>query len=194
MRLMMFAPPILTLSLIALAVPAFSQVAPAYQAHGLPLAIGVGPSNFNPDWGSGRMWGGTVWADWYPAAVLHGLGLEVEARDISLNRSLPSQKNVRQDTAAGGPIYTWRRYTNFRPYAKLLIGFGSYDFPPASPTYSHDTRGFYAPGGGVEYRFFGPLWARADYEYEILQPLTGVTRKPQGFTFGVSYKFLPRVR
>lgn len=197
MRLMKFVPYLLTLALIACAVPALSQAAPSYEAHGLPLAIGVGPSNYNVDWGQGRMNGGTVWADWYPGIVparLHGLGLEFEVRDISLSRNLPSQKNVRQDTAGGGPIYTWHHFQNFQPYAKLIIGYGSYGFTSSSPIYSHDTRGFYAPGGGAEYRFFGPLWARVDYEYETMQPLIGVTHHPQGFTFGVSYSFKPRLR
>ncbi len=197
MRLMKFVPSLLTLALIACAVPAPSQVAPSYQAHGLPFDIGVGPSTFNPDFGQGRMIGITVWGDWYPGMLpqkLNGLGLELEGRDINIGRNLPSQKNVRQDTAEGGPIYTWHHFTNFQPYGKIIIGYGSFDFTSTSPVYSHDTRAVYAYGGGAQYRFFGPMWARVDYEYETVQPLIGVTHHPQGFTFGVSYSFRPRVR
>jgi opacity protein-like surface antigen len=196
MRLMKFVPPILTLGLILIAVPAKSQVVPAYQAHGLPISLGVGPSIFNPDWGYGQMWGGTIWGDWYPAFMpqtLHGLGLEFEARDISKGQHLPTQKNIRQDTAQAGAIYSYRRFTNFQPYVKCLFGYGSYDFTSPSPTYSHDTRGLIAPGGGLEYRVYGPMWARVDYEYQMWQKLFSGYPTPQGFTFGVSYNFSPRV-
>jgi hypothetical protein len=47
--------------------------------------------------------------------------LEVEARDISLDRG-DKPSNYREDTAGGGPMYTWRHYRNFRPYGKYLIG------------------------------------------------------------------------
>jgi opacity protein-like surface antigen len=197
MRSMKFVPPLLTLALIVFAVPALSQVAPTYEAHGLPFALGVGPSSFDPNFGQGRMFGVTAWGDWYPGrlpAILYGLGLEGEGRDIHFGRNLPSQKNVRQDTIGVGPIYTWRHFSNFQPYGKFIIGYGSFDFTSPSPTYNHDTRALYAYGGGAEYRFFGPLWARADYEYETVQPLIFITHHPQGLTFGVSYNFRPQIR
>ena len=196
MRLMKFFPPILVLALIVAARPALSQAVPAYQAHGMNLSVGAGPSSWDVDWGHGRMWGGAAWADWYPGFVpasAHGLGLEFEVRDISQGQSA-SQVNVRQDTAEGGPIYSWRRFNNFRPYAKILGGFGSFDFFPKSVAYHHDTRGLFAGGGGIEYRVYGPLWARADYEYQVWQVLLHKNPDPQGFTFGLSYAFSPRAR
>jgi len=195
MRLMKFVPPILTLGLILMSVPAVSQVVPAYQGHRMPLSIGFGPSIYNPDWGQGNMWGGTVWGDWYPGfmpASLHGLGLEIEARDLSKGQHLPTQKNIRQDTAGGGFIYSFRRFDKVQPYVKCLFGYGSYDFTTSSPTYSHDTRGLMAPGGGVEGRVYGPVWARVDYEYEMWQKLFQGNPTPAGFTFGVSYNFSVR--
>ena len=48
----------------------------------------------------------------------------------------------------------------------------------------------FAPGLGFEYRIFGPIWARADYEYQDWGTLLGKTFNPQGFTVGVSYAFL----
>ena len=197
MRLMKFVPPILTLGLISLMVPAKAQVAASYQAHGLPLSIGAGPSSWDVDWGHGRMYGATAWADWNPGFIparLNGLGLEFEVRDISHGQTLPAQKNIRQDTAEVGAIYNWRHFRNFQPYFKFMGGYGSYDFTSSSPTYSHDTRALYAPGGGVEYRVYGPLWARVDYEYQIWQTLLGKVPNPQGFTVGVAYSFSPRVR
>jgi len=192
---------VLTVSILAVTVPAFSQVVPAYQREKTwAISLGAGPSNYAVDEGRGRMYGGTIWVDWYPGwlpRVFQGLGGEIEARDISLNRS-STQANVRDDTVQGGPIYAWRHYHDFHPYAKFLIGHGSIDFV-GSPTYSHDTRSFWAAGGGVEYRFYRQFWVRADYEHQTWQPLFGsnFNFKPQGFTIGVACDFahpLPRQR
>jgi hypothetical protein len=194
MRFKTFIPPILTGFLFAAALPLFSQVAPAYKAPGLPLSVGVGPSSYDVDWGHGRMLGGTVWADWYPEQAeswfhVRGLGLELEARDISLEQNLPAQKNMRQDTAGGGPIFNWHVTRRFHPYFKGLFEDGSVDFFPL-PGYSHDTRLLIAPGGGFEYRFLGPLKVRADYEYQFwIGDLLGNTLNPQGFTVGIAYDF-----
>ncbi|MGA2569208.1 MAG: outer membrane beta-barrel protein [Terracidiphilus sp.] len=190
MRFKWLVPPIVTVGLFAATLPAFSQAVAPYQAKAIPWSIGVGPSSYDVDWGHGRMLGGTIWADWYPTKLQHivrGLGVEIEARDISLNRNLPMQKNMRQDTAGGGPIYNWHITNRFRPYFKGLIEDGSVDFYP-QPGYSHDTRLVFAPGGGFEYRFLGPLKVRADYEYQFWTgPLLGNTLNPQGFTVGIAY-------
>ena len=192
MRFRLLIPPVLAVSILAVTVPAFSQVVPTYQENSLDLSIGIGPSGYDVNWGHGRMYGGTIWADWYPRwmpSALRGLGVEIEARDISLDRHLPPQANIRQDTAGGGPIYAWRHFRNFHPYCKFLISHGSYDFTSPSPTYSHDTRTLWAPGVGFEYRIYRPIWARADYEYQTWQTLLGKTPNPQGFTAGIAYSF-----
>jgi opacity protein-like surface antigen len=191
MRFRLLVLPILAVGIFSITVPAISQVAPAYERSGWPVRLGIGPSSYDVDWGHGRMLGGTIWADWYPEKlphVLRGLGLEGEARDISLDRS-STQPNMRQDTAGIGPIYAWNHFHNFHPYLKYLIAYGSIDFVSPSPTYSHDTRTLYAPGLGFEYRFYRQFWARADYEYQTWQVLLGNTPNPQGFTVGVAYDF-----
>ena len=188
-----------TLFVIA-ASPSFAQVAPAVKGGGLPLSAGVGFSYFDLDWGSNgsgqrRMGGVAAWVDLtvpYTPKVLRGFGLEVEGHHIDYFR--PSDlTTMRQDTFGAGPIYTWRHYRNFHPYAKAMIGMGSIDFPQlpnAPPTYRHDTRTVYAPGGGLEYRAFGNLWVRADYEYQFWPKIFGPhTLNPNGCTFGVAYDF-----
>jgi opacity protein-like surface antigen len=205
MRFKLFVLPILTVSLFAAAFPAFSQVVPAATIeHNWPLSIGIGPSSYDVDWGHGRMYGGTIWVDYYPGMLpsfLHGLGVEAEVRDISLNRhedphqanpSRSEQANTKQDTAGGGVIYTWRHFRNFHPYGKFIIADGSVDFLTDSPTYSHDTRTLYAPGLGFEYRIYRQFWARVDYEYQDWGTLLGNTLNPQGFTVGVAYSFMHR--
>ena len=203
MRLKLLVVPILTVSLFAPVFPAFSQVVPAYSGPNLPLSVGFGPSSYDVDWGHGRMYGGTIWADWYPPQlprILHGLGVEAEVRDISLHQNcIPPgfcpQKNMRQDTAGGGVVYSWRHFRNFHPYGKFLIEDGSVDHYLVTPTpsvprdQSHANLMLFAPGLGFEYRIFGPIWARADYEYQDWGTLLGKTLNPQGFTVGVSYAF-----
>jgi len=140
------------------------------------------------------MGGGTLWIDYRPSfssPLLHGFGLEVEARDVSLGGS-QSQPNMRQDTAGGGVTYTWLHYRDFHPYGKFLASQGSMDFNiGAVPPYEHDTRALFQSGGGFEYRAFGHIWARGDYEYQFWQILLGKRPDPQGLTFGVMYDFRP---
>jgi opacity protein-like surface antigen len=203
MRFKLLVVPILAVSLFAPVFPAFSQVAPAYSGPNLPLSVGIGPSGYDVDWGHGAMYGGTIWADWYPAQlpeILHGLGVEVEVRDISLRQNCNPpgfcpQKNLREDTAGGGVIYSWRHFRNFHPYAKFLIEDGSVDHYLVTPTpsvprdQSHANLMLFAAGGGLEYRIYRPIWVRADYEYQDWGTLLGNTLNPQGITVGVSYDF-----
>jgi opacity protein-like surface antigen len=101
--------------------------------------------------------------------------------------------NFRQDTAGGGAIYSWNRFRNFHPYGKGTVQFGSIDFGdgPGHPYYSHDTRTLYTMGGGIDYRVFRRVWVRADYEYQIWQPLLSTVYRPdpQGFSLGAMYRF-----
>jgi opacity protein-like surface antigen len=181
--------------------PLLAQVAPSARERGFPLAVGVGLSDFDLDWGKEdngnqrRMEGISAWIDFtvpHTPKTLRGLGLEIEGHDINFGRpaDIPT---MRQDTALGGAIYTWRHYRNFHPYAKYLIGIGSIDFPPlpASPAwYRHDTRTVYAPGAGLEYRAYRSLWVRGDYEYQYWPKIFGPhTLNPNGYTVGVAYDF-----
>jgi opacity protein-like surface antigen len=178
---------------VAASLPLFSQVVPSAMEGGLPLDVGVGFSNYDVDWGHSRMDGATLWVDYTVKRVpslLYGIGLEVEARDISLNHG-DKPANFRQDTAGGGVTYAWPHFRNFHPYGKFLLGYGSIDFAniPNLPNYKHDSRTVYATGGGLKYRFFRHIWVRADYEYQIWPDLLGHTGDPQGFTVGSSYDF-----
>lgn len=177
-------------------IPIFCQVVPQATAGHLPFTVGGGVSSYDVDWGHGRMYGGTIWADWHPdlsLPLLNGLGLEIEARDVSLDRG-DHPTNFRQDTAGGGLIYTWSHYRNFRPYGKYLLQLGSMDFKTLSPDYSHDTYTVYSPGLGVDFRLFRNVWGRVDYEYQFWPDVLGKTSDPQGFTLGAVYDFGRRNR
>lgn len=194
MRLKRFFSPIFAVSLFTLCHPGFSQTAPAaYSGRGLPISIGAGVSNMDVDWGKSRMYGGTLWIDYYPTQLPHmlnGLGVDVEGRDVNYDRPAHVPTNFRQDTAAGGPIYTWNHFRNFQIYGKGLVGFGSLDFyiHPTS-NYRHETRTVYAPGGGILAHAYKHVWVRADYEYQFWPDLFQKTFDPQGFTVGAVYDF-----
>lgn len=175
--------------LLASAVSLCGQASPSAYESGGHLNVGVAVSDFNTDW-NGRLLGPAIWMDWKPAlgpSLVKGLGLEVEGRDLNYDRAVPK---LRQDTAEGGLIYTWRGFARWSPYGKFLIGFGSIDFPNLTPTYSHDTRTVYAIGGGTEYRLVGRIWARGEYEYQFWPDyLHGHALTPNGFTVGAVYHF-----
>ena len=191
------------LSIIA-AIPVFSQVVPAATEGGWPIKVGAGFSAFNGDWGSGRMVGGALWIDYSPTqmpAILHGWGLEVEARDIRNGQSADYFRNIqalrqegtfRQDTVGGGPIFTWLHFRNLHPYAKFVADFAGQDFNIDAPHYHHETQAAFAPGIGLEYRAFRNLWVRADYEYQIWPDQFNNhdwILDPQGITVGLSCDF-----
>lgn len=174
----------------------YSQVGPAARSTNLPLAVGAGFSNYNADWDNARVSGGTVWINYYPGIIsrhLPGLGLDLEARDLSYLKTTIGLQGWKQDTAAGGAIYSWHHFQNIRPYAKGLYGYGSFDFNlgRCCVNYKHDTRSVEAMGAGMDVHVFRHFWARGDYEYQIWQPLFGKTTNatPNGFTFGGIFDF-----
>jgi opacity protein-like surface antigen len=182
----MYLKALLAIVVMSSALPIYSQVAPEAKAPGIPLTVGVGYSNYATDW-SGRLEGPALWLDWnfYKGPTfLHGLGIEVEARDLNYGRSTPK---LRMDTLSGGVIYTFHS-RRFNPYAKFLVGYGSIDFDVNAPNYSHDTRTLYAPGAGLDYRLFRNVWVRGNYEYQFWPDFFNHhTLNPDGLTVGVSY-------
>jgi hypothetical protein len=179
------------------ALPGFSQVVPSAYEGGMPLAIGGGVPYWDVDWGHGsKFGGGTIWIDYFPPLrpkVLHGIGVELEAREVHLNLGLPT--TFRQVTIGGGALYTWHHFRNFSPYAKFEMGWGRDDFPnedpPGTKPYQHNVLIYMAPGAGLEYRVYRHIWVRADYEYQRWGPLPPKNGNPtpQGFTFGAMYDF-----
>jgi opacity protein-like surface antigen len=184
--------------LAATAVSGFAQTVPtATGKAGLNhLTVGAGISYFKPDFDNGEMLGGTVWANFFPNWVpryVRGIGVALEARDINYYRSTTQPANLRQDTAQGGLIYSWSRFSRIRPYAKFLAGLGNTDY---ESTITHkrynDGRTIMSVGGGVDYRITSRIWARGDYEYQrwpnfFFASTPPGDMNPQGFTGGVSY-------
>ena len=193
MHLKLFLIPIIAAFPFCAAHFLLAQAVPAAKDGSQSLAIGGGLSSYDVDWGHGRMLGATVWADYTPGwlpARLRGLGIEAEARDISLGPSSSQPSNFREATAGGGPIYFWRHFRNFHPYGKGNASFGVMNFRIPNTTYDHDSRTVFSAGVGFEYRAYRNVWARADYEYQAWPDFFGgKTMDPQGFTVGASYHF-----
>jgi hypothetical protein len=182
----------LVVILAAPTLPALAQAAPAAGSNGgLPISLGGGFSAWDVNWGTGTMEGGTLWADWNlqtTTPAVRGFSLEGELRDISLGGST-SQPNIRQDTALAGLKYAVPHYRNFRPYIKCLGGVGSMDFISGTPGYTHDTRGLVAIGVGADIHAAGPIWIRADYEYQFWEYFLNGWTEPNGATIGFVYNF-----
>jgi len=166
--------------------------------------------------------GATLWIDWQFTRIPHylnGVGVEAEVRDLSkwgpkeLSKGYgsyncvdgalppncePNPSGLRADTAEGGLLYTWHRYARIHPFGKLLAGFGNMDFPatdahyPSGRLYTHDTRTFFALGGGLEYRLKRKIDIRAEYEYQFWPTFLGYNFvQPNGVSIGVLYSFKP---
>jgi hypothetical protein len=184
---------------VSASISAHSQVSPAAQGRGpLPLRVGAGYSNYATDW-NGRLGGPTVWIDFDIPKLppsWSGFQLEAEARDLNYTRSGESQPydpKLRQYSFAGGVNYAWRYDPAFHPYAKFMVGLGNISFSQISvgiPGYTHDSRVFYAPGGGVEVRAHHRIWIRGEYEHQFWPDfINHHALTPHGFTIGAFYDF-----
>jgi hypothetical protein len=159
----------------------------------IPLKLGVGFSDFRTSFGHGTVKGGTLWLDYLPNQVprlLEGIGIEAEARDLSMNPSSTTPVS-RIDEAQGGVIYSWNHLKDVHPYGKMLIGYGNVDRTMFGVK-GHDSRTITVYGGGLEFRVLGNVRSRVDYEYQFWPdfwknstPAESLT--PSGFTFSVAY-------
>jgi hypothetical protein len=159
------------------------QAAPAVRS-GLPaLTAGGYYSNFYSDYNPVHLGGAGVYVDWN---LFGRLGVEGEARWLRFNQLGGSY----EDNYLVGPRYS-RRFKNFTPYVKFLMGAGELEFN------SNEGHGGYfamVPGGGVDYRLTRKVSIRLiDYEYQIWPtalggglPSNGLN--PHGFSFGAGYR------
>ncbi len=170
---------------------AFSQIAPSATSSGIPLTVGFGYSNYYTDWSAYES-GLTLWVDVSLTNVvpsrMHGLGIELEARDLNFDRTgdVPALKEY---TGAGGPVYYWRHYRNVEPYGKFLLGIAGINFNnKPGDNYTHDTRTVYEGGGGAQYRVFRNVWVRGEYDYQFWPDfIHHHTFNPRGLSVGVNY-------
>src|SRR6266702_6115093 len=151
--------------------PAFllGQVVPAARGGNAGLWAGAEYSNFHADFGGNtRLQGVGAMADFY---FTPRIGIEGEARFLSFGDFHgETEKNY-----LIGPKFYLRPYSKIKPYAKLLVGLGSiqYPFSIGSGTYFA-----YAPGGGIDYRIRTRWRVRGEYEYQIWPKAPGIANEP----------------
>ena len=193
---------------VVAAMPVLSQSSSAAIESVWRVDAGGGVSAYHDDfYGTGIMEGPTAWVDLYPnrgPKFLHPLGLDMEGHFITFGGPQPQLAGqstfttTRELTYGGGPIYEWRHFKRFTPYAKFLWEQGNIDFNAGIPSYTHDNRSDWAPGAGFEYRMMRHISIRADYEKQYWQRLfedhaittpTGIAIVPRGVTLGASYEF-----
>lgn len=189
--------------LLAAASPMFCQVVPDYVGERSFVTIGGSFSTYNVDLGHARMEGPTFWSDWQPnlnSPSLRGLGIETQVRDLTTGGAQNQPAVYRIKTLGGGLIYALDRFRNFRPYGKLLLSYGEFDWNNPNPAWRNESRTVWAPGFGFDARIHDDLWFRAGYEYQFWPDIDagahGDTINPQGFNFGVAYHIqrVPMVR
>ncbi len=176
---------------LLVAVPAFCQTLPSGERGGIPLTLGAGYSNFNPDWRGGRISGYTLWADWafyHAPGAIKGIAVEAFGRDLNFNNTGPDPL-LRQVVGGGGILWAWRRNPVFQPYGKLLAGYGGVNFTSGNPLYTHDTRTVMAQGFGLNVNLHHMV-IRADFETQQWPNVHGHhSMTPSGVTIGVGYDF-----
>lgn len=162
-----------------------AQVAPSARAGGLPIAISVGVSDYDLDYGPGRrMQGLVIRAGWN---LFHGLGIDGNARTIFMNTP-PQLTRMQQTTYLGGVYYESRAFWKIHPFARIGGGIGEIEFPSRNPLYTRDSYSVYAPSGGIEYPITRKVYARGEYEYQFWKQYHGPRDlNPQGVTVGVTY-------
>jgi hypothetical protein len=182
--------------------PLFAQSAPAAEGRGLSVWAGGEFSTFNPDYGcasaspfscgNAQLFGIGAYGD--ANHLVKNLGGEAEARWLHWRGPIAG---FHQSTYLFGPRYEALRYRKLSTYVKVLIGDAQITVPGA--TIGTGSYLAYAPGATFEYALTHRLSARADYEYQVWPSFKGDFNgtgglTPNGFSFGVSYQVLHRVR
>jgi len=102
-------------------------------------------------------------------------------------------RKLRVQTFEAGPRYVLR-LGSWNPYVKLLVGRGSFRFPPDP---RHPENGsvailgytFWSGGAGADYRLNRSINLRVDYEWQRWGSFPPYGRSPQIFSLGAAYHF-----
>jgi Outer membrane protein beta-barrel domain len=144
--------------LVASAGVAHAQTTPAGNRGVLQVSVGATGSFDSIQYGSRQMYGAGAFVD---AESTGHFGLEAEGRWIEF----PSQNdNVHAETYSIGGRWHWVITNHWQPYAKALIGFGSFNYAYGLGQ-DHDL--VVTAGGGMEFRATHRIYFRvADFEYQ----------------------------
>ncbi|HEX4311824.1 MAG TPA: outer membrane beta-barrel protein [Acidobacteriaceae bacterium] len=186
----------------------FAQAAPATVGGTATFWAGGEISSFNPDYScsSNKPFGCNSQlvgpAAFFDMNVRPKWGIEGEARWLHWN----GPGGQIESNYLGGGRYRVARYHRLDAWVKLLVGAGLITTPNYPAAGSLKGSYFaYAPGGTLDFRLTPRISIRGDYEYQFwpsfagpptfnsttgtfVQHADGLT--PNGFSLGVTYKFL----
>lgn len=159
------------------ATAARAQAVPTATGPGGRITIGILASGFQADYGKRLIGGGAVFVD--TNLYMH-VGIEAEARRLTVNE----EAGIRQATYLAGPRFTLRPQA-LAPYAKLLVGVGTFRFPYG---YANGRYFVVAPGAGVDYHLGnkGLKLRLIDVEYQSWPQFTYGPLHPYGVSAGIS--------
>lgn len=172
--------------LCAGALLARAQVVPSAYRQRFTLNVGGMGSVFQPDYaGNGipqeapnRLYG---WGTYVDLGLRRWVQIEAEGRWLRENRYL----NIDEDNyliGARAPIGTYHR---FKPYGKVLVGYGRMNF---QYNYAYGRFLDVALGGGTDYELTRRISARVNFEYQLWPNWIDGTLKPYGGDVGIAYK------
>ncbi len=150
------------------------------------LQIGAGYSNAQSDYGR-RYAGFNIYGDF---DFRSHWGVEANFHFVQA----PSPGLEYEKTYEIGGRY-FLTYGRFVPYAKIMIGRGVFNFPPAPPPASQTVPAanlaynMYAPGAGVDVRVRPYLNVRGDFEYQQWPGFPPSGLGPSVISIGAAYHF-----
>jgi opacity protein-like surface antigen len=166
--------------LLSFAAIGHTQALPTATGHG-GLQVGGGWTYGMPDYGQKNIQGVTAYADF---DFLTHVGVEAEYHYISLI----TPTDLGENSFLVGPRFVLPR-GRYSLYAKGLIGIGDINIQEVedNPQGGAGTYLAYGVGGGIDYRVWKRVVARADFEYQHWSYATGLT--PTAVTIGAAYRF-----
>jgi hypothetical protein len=140
-----------------------AQVVPGGNRGVLQLSAGATGSGdtiqYGQQYGAQQMVGVGAFVD---AETTGHFGLEAEGRWIEFHQL--GNENMHAETYSIGGRWHWVVTNHWQPYAKALIGFGSFNYPYKLGQ-DHDL--IVTAGGGVDFRWTHRIYFRvADFEYQ----------------------------
>lgn len=152
------------------------QAGQAYKALP-PVYIGGFFSGIHPDFGNNTIDGVGAFLDFPIWSIV---GVEGEVRFGKWH----TVAGVQESTYTIGPRVAYPLTRNFTPYAKFLIGGGSFTFPFNE---GHDQHTVYIFGGGIDYRLTDRFNIRGDFQKQHWAFGSG-SIGPTALSAGVSYR------
>ena len=153
----------------------------AYTANGPGsyVSLGATASGYQSDYGHLLLGGTSVFLD---VNLYRRIGFEAEVRSSRLH----SDDDIRESTYLAGPRVSAFGRT-WRPYAKLLVGRGDFNFPS---NYAHGSYFVAGPGLGLDWRLRNNrvIVRVVDFEYQDWPKFSYGSIRPYGTSAGFSVR------